>query len=222
MNLELAQNILKKVKDDYDFGSECFARRANPWESIFELIKKQVGAGKKVLDVGCGDGRYFEALDGMGVEYTGVDSCEELIEKAKDKFQNSNYSKLFQIKSKVKNPNNYQLSIINYQVADILDLPFGDGKFSTKGGPALGWDVVLCIAVLHHIPSRELQLKALEEMHRVLKPGGKLIMTNWHLLREAYKPRRIAILLNCYIVSLFHCFIVRLLRTKGAWVLKIC
>jgi len=161
MNKEQAQKLLKKVKDDYAFGSEVFSKRAKPWESIFELIKNQVGKNKKVLDVGCGNGRYFEALDGKGVEYMGVDSCEGLIKKTR-KHENTK---------------------TEFLVGDILDLPFEKDQF----------DYVLGIAVLHHIPSRELQLKALSEMHRVLKPGGKLIMTNWNLGREIWSFKHMAL-----------------------------
>ena len=173
MNKEQAQKLLKRVKEDYVFGSECFASRTNPWESIFELVKKWVGNGQRVLDVGCGDGRYFEALKDKKANYVGVDNCEALIKKTR-KYENR----------KTK-----------FLVGDILDLPFGDNQF----------DYVLCIAVLHHIPSRELQLKALCEMRRVLKPGGKLIMTNWMLLREIYKLWRIVKLLHCYIVKRNNC-----------------
>lgn len=51
----------------------------------------------------------------------------------------------------------------------ILDLPFPDNYF----------DVVFSIAVLHHIPSKELREKAVSEIKRVLKPEGKLILSVW-------------------------------------------
>lgn len=43
--------------------------------------------------------------------------------------------------------------------ADICDLPFQDNAF----------DIILCNHVLEHIPN---DTKAMEELHRVLKPGG--------------------------------------------------
>lgn len=46
--------------------------------------------------------------------------------------------------------------------ADICDLPFKDGTF----------DLILCNHVLEHIPD---DLKAMEELYRVLKKGGTLI-----------------------------------------------
>lgn len=43
--------------------------------------------------------------------------------------------------------------------ADICDLPFKDNEF----------DVILCNHVLEHIPNDK---KAMEELYRILKPGG--------------------------------------------------
>ncbi|KKQ15996.1 MAG: hypothetical protein US30_C0025G0008 [Candidatus Moranbacteria bacterium GW2011_GWF2_36_839] len=49
-------------------------------------------------------------------------------------------------------------------VADAHDLPFEDGKF----------DIILCTEVLEHLHSPHV---AISEMKRVLKVGGKLILT---------------------------------------------
>ena len=49
----------------------------------------------------------------------------------------------------------------DFQVIDAQSIPFGDGSF----------DAVLANHVLYHVPDRE---KALAEMRRVLRPGGKL------------------------------------------------
>jgi SAM-dependent methyltransferase len=50
-------------------------------------------------------------------------------------------------------------------VAGAADLPFADETF----------DYVTCIEVLEHIPA-ELRAQSLSEMHRVLKPGGRLAL----------------------------------------------
>jgi len=56
-------------------------------------------------------------------------------------------------------------------VGDILSLPFPDKNF----------DSVWSIAVLHHIPSKELRKRTLGEIRRVLKPNGRVIVTCWKL-----------------------------------------
>lgn len=53
----------------------------------------------------------------------------------------------------------------------VLQLPFPDQQF----------DVVACVATLQHIPSVPYRQLALQEMARVLKPGGTLFMLNWNL-----------------------------------------
>lgn len=60
---------------------------------------------------------------------------------------------------------------VRFELADALNLPFLDNSF----------DKVYSFAVLHHIPSEELRLRFLEEARRVLRPGGKIILTVWNL-----------------------------------------
>lgn len=50
--------------------------------------------------------------------------------------------------------------------------------------PTGSFDVILCLAVLHHIPSENLRKKFLSDFYRVLCPGGKLILTVWDLQSE--------------------------------------
>lgn len=61
----------------------------------------------------------------------------------------------------------------SFQVADALKLPFKDNSF----------DKIYAIAVLHHIPSKELREQFLKQARRVLKPNGLLIITVWKLAR---------------------------------------
>jgi len=58
-----------------------------------------------------------------------------------------------------------------FQVANALNLAFPNNYF----------DKVYSVAVLHHIPSKELRLQFLRGVTRVLKPGGLLVLTVWDL-----------------------------------------
>lgn len=65
-----------------------------------------------------------------------------------------------------------------FQVGDALNLAFANNFF----------DKVYSVAVLHHIPSKELKIQFLKSVKRILKPGGVLILTVWkfHQFKEYY------------------------------------
>ena len=78
---------------------------------------------------------------------------------------------------------------LKFQVADALNLPFPDNFF----------DKVFSIAVLHHIPSRELRLKFMTEAKRTLKPGGSLFITVW----KFHKIEALLLIFKSTILKLF-------------------
>jgi len=51
-------------------------------------------AGKKILDYGCGTGRWVEFFRSYGMEYTGVDLSTEMIRIAKERFCKTDFSAL--------------------------------------------------------------------------------------------------------------------------------
>lgn len=55
---------------------------------------------------------------------------------------------------------------VRYVPASITDLPFSSGSF----------DKVFCISVIEHLPPEDIG-EAMQEFRRVLKPGGKLLLT---------------------------------------------
>lgn len=67
-------------------------------------------------------------------------------------------------------------------VSDCLQLPLRDNVA----------DGVISVAVLHHLSTRERRLQALREMHRVLVPGGRALVTVW--ARDQTKQRMTAYL----------------------------
>lgn len=58
----------------------------------------------------------------------------------------------------------------NFEVCNLLDTSYKNNFF----------DSVISIAVLHHIPRVELRKKAFDEMYRITKPGGKILITVWY------------------------------------------
>lgn len=58
---------------------------------------------------------------------------------------------------------------LNVILSDIKILPFNDNSF----------DNVICIAVIHHLSTKENRINALKELLRVLKPKGCLLFQVW-------------------------------------------
>jgi ubiquinone/menaquinone biosynthesis C-methylase UbiE len=68
------------------------------------------------------------------------------------------------------------LNVIN---ANMTNIPF-------KSNSA---DAILCIAVFHHLENKENRVKALLEMKRLIKIGGKIMLSTWSI-NQPQKTRR--------------------------------
>jgi ubiquinone/menaquinone biosynthesis C-methylase UbiE len=103
--------------------------------------------GETVLDVGCGTGGLaLAAKREVGTGTVfGVDASPEMIERAKRKARRAQVD-------------------VNFQTGLAESLPFTDSMF----------DVVLSTVMLHHLPG-ETRRRGVQEMRRVLKPGGRLL-----------------------------------------------
>ncbi len=147
MNKEYAEYLLNKTKEDYNLIADDFSRtRSSIPEDFKNWLNQYIIFGEKVLDWGCGNGRFCEIF--KDTDYYGVDVSEKLIKVAKTQHPKA-----------------------KFQVINLLDLPFPDNFF----------DKIICLAVLHHIPSEEFRIQFLKEGKRVLKPEGTLILTVWNL-----------------------------------------
>jgi tRNA (uracil-5-)-methyltransferase TRM9 len=106
MDLEFAKSILEKTRENYNLiAKEFSATRKEIWEELkflFENLKE----GEKVLDLGCGNGRWYKVFKEKKVDYFGIDNSEKLIEIAKENFPEAKFF-----------------------VGDALNLPFQDNFF---------------------------------------------------------------------------------------------
>ena len=57
---------------------------------------------------------------------------------------------------------------------NILDIPYPNNYF----------DNIICIAVLHHISKEEDRIKAINELIRVTKPGGRILILVWAMKQD--------------------------------------
>ncbi|MBU1179832.1 class I SAM-dependent methyltransferase [Patescibacteria group bacterium] len=158
MNRQQALKIIEKNRESYNKIAKDFdVSRKYEWPE-FELLKPHIKEGDKILDIGCGNARLYKYLCGElnSQHYVGVDISANLIKIAKK-------TKCGELDS----PHKVEFGVVE----KVWELPFEEGEFDSAAG----------IAFLHHIPSEELRLRVLREIHRVLAPGGILFLTNWNL-----------------------------------------
>jgi SAM-dependent methyltransferase len=115
------------------------------WERRRALLLGEARPGERVLDLGCGAGRFVAALREAGAEAVGVELAEAALERAR----------------------------ANAPGAD-LRLLTDDGSLPLEHASV---DLVWCSEVLEHVPDTA---HLLLEVRRVLRPGGRLLVTVPH------------------------------------------
>lgn len=153
MTKEQAQKLLALVRRNYQEIAADFdaTRRKEIWPEARRLAE-EVKDGDSVLDAGCGNGRLLEAWPNKEINYLGFDSSSSLVELAKKNYP----SRCF-------------------MVGDILAMDSLTRLDKEK------FDHIFCLAVLPHIPGRELRQEVLRKLATRLKPGGRLIISAWNL-----------------------------------------
>ncbi|XP_065919758.1 demethylmenaquinone methyltransferase-like [Dysidea avara] len=112
-----------------------------------EFLKSEV-PGKKVLDIGCGDGYWsYQAARYGAKSIDGFDVQEKMVTLARQATS--------------------QFNMVNIKVGDVMDMPYGDETF----------DVAMSLYVTCNL-DRERLSKHFKELYRVLKPGGKAVIVN--------------------------------------------
>jgi ubiquinone/menaquinone biosynthesis C-methylase UbiE len=137
--------------------------RINSWPQfrlLRHLVAERVSRCRPtgtLVDIGCGPGRLalLIARQHPDLRVVGVDAAEEMIHTATAKAESSGLSER-----------------VEFRLGDVADLPMLDGTV----------DFAVSTFALHHWPA---PARGLAEIHRVLKPGGQLLL--FDLRRD---PRR--------------------------------
>eukprot|EP01134_Creolimax_fragrantissima_P002209 CFRG2209T1 len=64
-------------------------------------------------------------------------------------------------------------------VGDVLSLPYRSNSF----------DNCICIAVIHHMSTPERRMKALQELARIVRPGGTFLVTVWAREQDKFREK---------------------------------
>ncbi|KAH7641770.1 hypothetical protein HUG17_4815 [Dermatophagoides farinae] len=136
------------VHDVYSIIAKCPQLQCvSPAVTSVKQFLSDFESDSLILDVGCADGQYLNLHSNMLL--VGMEQCEQW-------FQHENYSHM---NDSVKD--NYLL------LGDVLYLPFRDDLF----------DGILCCGVLHHLSTFERRIKALLELARIMRIGGRVLIT---------------------------------------------
>jgi len=91
MKSEKAKNIIQETRKAYNTIYDHFSQtRQNLW-SEFEDFKSYFQTNDKVLDFGCGNGRFYELIKEFNPDYYGVDLSDELLLLAKQKIPEGHF-----------------------------------------------------------------------------------------------------------------------------------
>jgi SAM-dependent methyltransferase len=136
----------ERYHGDYDRFFRDYDTHRYRYEAHLPAVLDGLGVdGRRVLEVGLGEGADSEQLIRRGARWSGVDLTAESVERVRTRLslRGLPYDRLEQ--------------------ASVTDLPFGRHSF----------ELVFSHGVLHHVPDID---RAQREIHRVLTPGGELVI----------------------------------------------
>lgn len=139
------------------------------WSRVGDYFNKHCNYKISVLDVGCGNGRFYSFLRSnvqSDFDYKGIDSNEYFINYATKKYGQG----LF-----------YNEDFIQSLLPSKPEL-FGAGV-EEKSHP-LNYTHICVLGVMHHIPSKDLRLEWLTKVSQLLAHGGILVLAFWHFSKE--------------------------------------
>ncbi len=135
----------------YDFMVEVTSLGHASMLRRMTVDNAQIGPGDNVLDVGCGTGdvALLARTRTKAGQIHGIDPSPEMIAVARSKATRKKLD-------------------VDFRVGVIEALPFPDASL----------DVVTSSLMMHHLP-KDLKVRGLAEVYRVLKPGGRLLIADF-------------------------------------------
>jgi SAM-dependent methyltransferase len=165
MNSSVAARLIELNREFYNrFGDSFSATRQRLQPGVAKLLDS-IDQNASVLDLGCGNGYFLHELGRRGHQAAllGADFSLPLLRDAES------------------TPG------VEFREADLNRLSMMSGQLARESG----WDVITMFATLHHIPSDEIRLDILMTVKKLLKPGGRFILSNWQFLNSGKLKARI-------------------------------
>jgi tRNA (uracil-5-)-methyltransferase TRM9 len=147
----------------YDRIADHFAAtREHPWPEI-ESFVADADPTALALDLGCGNGRHAEVLADRADRVVGVDASRGLLRTARRRHADRG--------------DDVCLPLVQ---GDAARLPLGADRFG------LG----VYVATLHHLRPRATRIRSLDELGRVLAPGGRALVSVWSTTHDRFDTDR--------------------------------
>jgi tRNA (uracil-5-)-methyltransferase TRM9 len=172
MQTHIIRQLNQLNRDFYAIvGQEFVATRQQAWAGWTELrpyleTLMQRGQPLRVLDLGCGHGRWLQFLQKtwphVEFEYFGIDSDAGLLTEAKRTFQTTAQT--------------------HWQQLDLVEellnkkLPTSLAEFCPQP------DLIVAFGLLHHLPSTELRASFFQNLANLSQPHTQIVVTAWQFL----------------------------------------
>lgn len=150
--------ILRELELGYDFMAKKFSETRKYFWRDLEFIKDYAKDGDAILDFGCGNGRLLELLADKKIIYFGTDISEKLVDMARDRY-------------------------LEHEKVNFSKIEPGQTSLAFNSD---FFNAVYSIAVFHHFPGKKYRKTMAEELYRITKPGGYVIITVWNLWQKKY------------------------------------
>ena len=212
MDSSTAARLIELNRDFYDrFGSSFSATRQRIQPGVRRVLGMLDG-DESILDLGCGNGELARELAKRGQRgsYLGVDFSRPLLRDAElppggvavapwrhfsARFVQADLASPSLVdviaRSGAKGATTKQ-SPHSSEIASSGRVSIRKERYSTTSLPRNDmFDIVLCFATLHHIPSHELRVSILRIVRQLLKDDGLFIHSNWQFLNSEKLKARI-------------------------------
>ncbi|MDB9248141.1 class I SAM-dependent methyltransferase [Halorubrum ezzemoulense] len=142
----------------YDRIATHFSKtRQYAWPEVESFLEGR--SGGLALDVGCGNGRHTEALAARTETAVGLDLSRGLLAEATARARDRGFA-----------------DATAFVHGDATALPVRDGAV----------DLAVYVATLHHLSPRSARVESLNELARVLAPGGVALVSAWSTAHDRF------------------------------------